>query len=148
MERSFDLARSVDFHLASTPGTGERVVAGRRSGLLALNDEVTWEARHFGFRQRLTSRIVELTRPAHFRDSQVRGAFAWFTHDHHFEPTATGTRITDVFAYEAPLGRAGRLSERLVLTGYMRRFLTRRLGLLKQALESDWWAYFLPENPR
>ncbi len=144
VERCFDLARSVDFHLISTRGTGERVIAGRHAGLLALHEEVTWEARHFGVRQRLTSRITQFTRPSHFRDSQVRGAFAWFHHDHHFDPIASGTRITEVFEFRAPLGVAGRLAERLVLTAYMERFLSRRLGLLQQALETDWWEHFLP----
>lgn len=148
VERCFDLARSVDFHLASTPGTGERVVAGRRRGLLVLGEEVTWEARHFGVRQRLTSRITQFSRPTHFRDSQVGGAFEWFHHDHHFDAVATGTRITDVFQFQAPFGLAGRLAERLVLTAYMRRFLARRLDLLRQALESERWRDFLSGDAR
>jgi ligand-binding SRPBCC domain-containing protein len=147
VERCFDLARSVDFHLASTPGTGERVVAGRQRGLLALDDEVTWEARHFGVRQRLTSRITQFSRPTHFRDSQVAGAFKWFHHDHHFEAIAVGTRITDVFQFQAPLGLAGRLAELLVLTAYMRRFLARRLALLREAVESERWRDFLTGVP-
>jgi len=144
--RCFDLARSVDFHLASTPGTGERVVGGRRAGLLGPNEEVTWEARHFGVRQRLTSRITAFDRPHHFRDSQVDGAFTFFHHDHHFatDPASPGaTRISDLFEYHAPFGFVGRVAERLWLTGYMRRFLDRRLQLLKEALESGGWREFL-----
>lgn len=56
----FDLARSVGAHLGSTADTGERVVSGRRSGLLELGEEITWEARHLGVRQQLTARITRL----------------------------------------------------------------------------------------
>lgn len=41
-ERVFDLARSIDAHQDSTEGTQERAVAGVTSGLLGLNEEVTW----------------------------------------------------------------------------------------------------------
>lgn len=119
---------------------------GPTTGLLALGDRVTWEARHFGVRQRLTSEITAFTRPGHFRDSQVSGVFAWFHHDHRFEASGSGTLLTDEFAYRAPLGILGRLADHLFLTAYMRRFLSRRLQLLGQALETDQWRQFLPAN--
>jgi hypothetical protein len=54
-------------------GHRRRAVAGVKSGLINLGEEVTWEATHFGMRQRLTSRITVFDRPFHFRDSQVNG---------------------------------------------------------------------------
>src|SRR5690349_4793455 len=89
-ERCFDLARSVDAHLESAKSTGERVVAGRTSGLLELGEEITWEARHLGVRQRLTSRITAFDRPSYFQDRMVRGIFKSFEHDHHFQPQPDG----------------------------------------------------------
>ena len=83
--RVFDLARSIDAHLVSAEGTGERVVAGRASGLMEQGERVTWEATHFFVRQRLTVEIVAFDRPRHFRDAMVRGAFRRFDHDHDFE---------------------------------------------------------------
>jgi hypothetical protein len=47
VERVFDLARSVELHVASTAQTGERAVGGVTTGLLGPGDEVTWRARHF-----------------------------------------------------------------------------------------------------
>jgi hypothetical protein len=82
IEVCFDLARSIDVHIESTVGTDEKAVAGVTSGLIDLGQEVTWEATHFGVRQRLTSRITAFDRPGHFRDSQVRGPFRRFDHDH------------------------------------------------------------------
>lgn len=139
-ERLFDLARSVDAHVASTPGTEERPVGGKTRGLLGLGDEVTWEARHFGVKQRLTSRITMFERPRHFRDSMVRGAFRRFDHDHFFEPLEDGTtRCRDVFDFEAPLGPLGRVAEVLVLERYMRRFLEQRMEILEKLAVSDAW---------
>ncbi|HEY2407949.1 MAG TPA: SRPBCC family protein [Polyangiaceae bacterium] len=135
-ELCFDLKRSVELHLVTTGDSGERAVAGVTAGLIGAGQEVTWSARHFGFRQLLTSRMSRFERPHHFRDSQVRGAFARFDHDHYFEARAGGTLMTDVFDYSAPFGLLGRLAERLLLTRYMRRLLIARGRGLKAAAES------------
>src|SRR5437588_11802086 len=96
-EMCFDLARDIDVHVASTQGTNEKAVFGVTSGLINLGEEVTWEATHFGVRQRLTSRITRLDRPRYFRDSQVRGVFRRFDHDHFFtvESGATVMRTSE-----------------------------------------------------
>ena len=83
-QRCFDLARSVDVHVRSTSATEESVIAGRTAGLLALDEEVTWRARHFGMPLTLTSRITAFDPPNHFRDSMVRGPLARLAHDHYF----------------------------------------------------------------
>jgi len=83
-ERVFDLARSIDAHQDSTSGTEERAIAGVTKGLIGLNDEVTWEARHLGVRQRLTVRVTAFERPRHFQDAMVSGAFKRMVHDHEF----------------------------------------------------------------
>lgn len=145
-ERCFDLSRSIDLHLRSAVQTGERAVAGVTSGLIGMGQEVTWRARHLGVVQHLTSRIVAYDRPWHFRDAQVRGAFRRFDHDHRFTAEGDGTRMTDVFDYDAPLGIAGRVAERLFLTAYMRRFLTRRNAGIKAVAESGEWRSYLPSD--
>lgn len=146
-ERCFDLSRSIDLHVHSTAGTGEEAVGGVTHGLIGPGEEVTWRARHLGVRQHLTSRITRFDRPAHFRDSMVRGAFARFDHDHFFVPSGTGTLVREVFDYRAPLGPLGRLAEALFLDRYMRRFLLRRARVVKEVAESDQWRRFLPDAP-
>ncbi len=137
--RVFDLARSVDAHVASTPGTDERPLAtdgGKTSGLMTLGDQVRWRARHLGVVQELTSRIVLYERPTHFRDSMVRGAFAGFDHDHYFDDDgAGGTLMRDVFVVRSPLGPLGRLADRLFLDRYLRRLLEERARVLKGLAE-------------
>jgi ligand-binding SRPBCC domain-containing protein len=148
-ERCFDLSRSIDLHQHSLGASGERAVAGVTAGLIGMGESVTWEARHFGVRQRLTSRITAFERPRHFRDAMVSGAFRRFDHDHWFEPDgAGGTVVRDVFDYEAPLGVLGRIAEAALLTRYMRRLLAERNAVVKRVAESDEWRRYLPFGPR
>ena len=137
-ERVFDLARSIDAHVASTEGTRERAVAGVTSGLIGLNEEVTWEARHLGKMRKMTSRITAFDRPRHFQDVMVSGDFKMMRHDHEFSSAPAGTLMVDHFQFESPYGPLGLLAN-LFLTGYMRRLLTRRNLILKRLAESDDW---------
>jgi hypothetical protein len=75
--RCFDLARSVEVHLAGNVHSGESAVAigGVTSGLIDLGQRVTWRARHFGFWHNLTSEITAMDRPASFQDTMVSGIF-------------------------------------------------------------------------
>ena len=149
VERCFDLARSIDLHAHSLTRTGECAIGGVTAGLIGPGESVTWQAMHFGVRQRLTSRITAYDRPRHFRDSMVRGAFRRFDHDHHFEPDGHGqTVLRDVFDFEAPLGPVGRLAEATFLTRYMRRRLAERNAVLKQVAESEAWGAFLDVGTR
>lgn len=136
-EVCFDLARSVEAHLGSTSKTGERAVAGVTSGLLGLGDTVTWQARHLGFEQRLTSKMTRVERPRIFEDQMVSGAFASFTHLHEFEDVRGGTLMIDTFVYRSPLGPLGRIADFIFLEQYMRRLLTERAEYLKRAAEES-----------
>jgi ligand-binding SRPBCC domain-containing protein len=135
-ERVFDLARSIDAHQDSTGGTEERAVAGVTRGLIGMNDEVTWEARHFGVSQRLTVRVTAFDRPKHFQNIMVSGAFKRMVHDHELAEHPAGTLMRDRFEFESPLGILGRVVDWLFLTSYMRRFLVQRNEVLKQLAES------------
>jgi ligand-binding SRPBCC domain-containing protein len=136
-ELCFDLARSVDVHMASTGHTGERAVAGVTTGMMNLCDEVTWEARHFGVRQRLTSRITAMERPRLFVDEMQRGAFKRWHHTHTFEPREGGTLMIDRAEYASPLGLLGRLADRLFLERYMTRLLQVRNAHIKKVAETE-----------
>ena len=146
-DRCFDLARSVEAHVRSTRGTRERAIAGRKTGLLELDDEVTWEATHFGVRFRLTSRITALDRPHHFRDSMTSGPLARLCHDHHFvEDGHGGTIMRDEFEFAALGGPLGRLAEWAWLAGHFRLFLERRNRELKMLAESEGWKEVIPRQ--
>ena len=59
IEIVFDLSRSIDLHKISTEYTNETAIAGKTSGLIGLNESVTWRAKHFWIYQKLTSKITE-----------------------------------------------------------------------------------------
>jgi ligand-binding SRPBCC domain-containing protein len=145
-ERVFDLAHSIDAHQDSTEGTHERAVAGVTSGLIGFNDEVTWEARHLGVRQRLTVRVTAFNRPQHFQDIMVAGAFKSMKHDHEFFEHPNGTLMVDRFEFQSPFGILGSVVDRLVLVAYMRRFLVRRNSILKGLAESETWSRYLEHS--
>ncbi len=135
-ERVFDLARSIDVHVASMGRYGETAVAGVTSGLIGAAEEVTWRARHFGVPLTLTSRITRFEPPRYFRDSMVRGPFARFDHDHHFDERDGATLMLDVFDYTSPLGAVARLADRVWLSRYVDRLLGERAAAIKEAAEA------------
>jgi ligand-binding SRPBCC domain-containing protein len=134
-ELCFDLARNVDVHMASTAETNERAVAGVTSGLMELGDEVTWEAKHLGVRQRLTSRITALERPRMFVDEMQRGAFKSLRHLHLFEAKDNGTLMMDEMTFNSPFGIFGHIADTVFLEHYMRRFLIKHNKHIKRVAE-------------
>ncbi|MES2590951.1 MAG: SRPBCC family protein [Bacteroidota bacterium] len=141
--RCFDLSRSIDLHQLSTSKTNERAISGFTTGLINKGDQVTWEATHFGIRQKLTSLISEMDSPNTFTDVQLKGAFKYFRHQHFFEYQNGQTIMKDVFEFESPLGFLGNLFNKLILTDYMSRFLTERNQVIKHMAESDEWKKYV-----
>lgn len=137
VECCFDLSRDIDLHARSMGHTDEKAVAGRTSGLIGLDETVTWEAKHLGIRQRLTSKITEFDYPNYFVDEQVSGAFKSIRHEHHFIPRGSQTLMKDVFNFESPFSILGRLANMLFLTKYMTRLLQTRNQIIKRAAETD-----------
>jgi ligand-binding SRPBCC domain-containing protein len=132
----FLMALSVDAHMSSMGPSDERVVAGVRSGSMALGQSVTWQAKHFGLPFRMTSKITEYEQPTRFVDEQTSGPFASWWHEHRFEEHAGQTVITDLVRYRSPAGPLGRLVDRVFLERYMRRLLMLRNAWLKDNLEA------------
>lgn len=139
----FDLARSIDLHKISTSGSNEEAVAGRISGLIGLNEEVTWQATHLGIRQELSSKITRLEYPVYFRDEMLKGAFKRMEHDHFFEEKEGVTIMEDRFCFESPLGAAGKIFNTLFLNTYLEKLLSKRNAVIKEYAESLKWKLIL-----
>ncbi|WP_043933214.1 SRPBCC family protein [Bacillus sp. EB01] len=137
IEVCFDLARNVDIHIQTTSATKERAVGGVAKGLLELGNTVTWEAVHFGIKQRLTAKVTMMERPHIFVDIMVKGAFASFVHTHKFVEEKGGTLMMDTFKYKSPLGVIGILADKLFLEKYMKVFIESRAKGLKDIAESS-----------
>lgn len=139
IERCFDMARDIDIHTKTVwKHTRERAVAGVVSGPIGSGDTVTFEATHFGIKQRLKSRITVYERPFLFVDQMENGAFKSMRHEHHFSVCGEHeTCMRDTLYFEAPLGFLGWAAERLVLKRYMQAFLESRNARLKALLEQE-----------
>src|SRR3984957_16367764 len=112
IERCFDLARSVEVHLAGNVHCGEAAVAaaGITCGLMELGQRVTWRAKHFAAWHQLTSEITAMSRPVYFQDTMIRGVFRSMRHDHFFRAlSGSSTEMRDVFHFSAPFPILGRL---------------------------------------
>lgn len=136
IEVCFDLARHVDIHTQTVSKTKEWAVGGVTEGLLEAGDTVTWEAVHFGIRQRLTAQITEMQKPYRFVDIMVKGAFHSFTHVHEFREETGGTVMIDRFDYRAPFGLLGVIADKWFLENYMRQFIASKAIELKKIAEA------------
>ncbi|SES23821.1 Ligand-binding SRPBCC domain-containing protein [Gracilibacillus ureilyticus] len=135
VDNFFDLARNVDIHIKTTAGTRETAVAGVTQGLLEEGDTVTWEATHFGIKQRLTAKVTYMDKPKVFVDIMLKGAFHSFTHKHQFMEESGGTIMIDTFEYKSPFGLIGLIADKIFLEKYMRRFIISRAEGLKMIAE-------------
>ena len=132
----FDLELDVDVHAMSLHASHETATTNTGRRRLALGDEVTFRARHFGLRWHMTSRITVYQRPYRFVDEQTRGPFRTLRHEHQFQDlNAVGTQMTDRMTISAPLGPLGAVVTRVLIAPYLRRLLERRAAHIKYLAE-------------
>ncbi len=139
----FDLARSIDLHKISTVHTNEKAIDGVTTGLINLGERVTWEAKHLGIKQQLTSIITAYSYPNHFRDEQLKGIFKSFVHDHYFDENDENVLMKDVFIFESPFGVFGEIFNKIILTKYLTKLLEDRNKVIKEYAETDLWKLVL-----
>lgn len=143
VERVFDLSRSIDLHKRSLSHTREEAVAGITTGLINLNETVTWKAKHLGKTRFLKSKITDFQKPASFTDEMAEGDFKSMQHQHHFKQVENGTIMIDIMNFEPPYGKLGQLFSKIYLTGYLKKMLELRNSLIRDYAESDKWRQVL-----
>ena len=147
IQRSFDLARSVEVHLLANIHSGEQALAigGVTSGLPELSQRVTWRAKHFGLWHNVTTEYTAMQYPTYFQATMVTGIFRSMQADHYFRTLPSGaTEMKDDFRVAAPLPFLGPLAEILFLRRYMLMLLRERNTVIKQLAESNDWQRYLP----
>lgn len=132
----FDLARNIDLHQESTSKTNEKAIAGRISGLIEEGETVTWRAKHLGFYQTHTSKIISMEKPYQFTDVMLKGTFKSFKHQHSFRQEGKNTIMTDLLEFESPFGFIGKLFNKFFLKNYLTNFLSERNNLIKKTAET------------
>ena len=74
----FDASRNIDIHQQSASPSKEKAIAGVTSGLINLNETVTWRGNHFGFYLTHKSRITAMNLYYYFVDEMEEGHFKSF----------------------------------------------------------------------
>lgn len=143
VERVFDLCRSINLHKISTMHTHERAIAGTTSGLIELDETVTWQAKHLYKIRRFTSKITAMQRPDHFIDKMINGDFIRFEHEHHFKGINNGTIMIDLVEFESPYGIIGKLFNKFYLKNYIESLLIHRNNVIKEYAETTKWKAIL-----
>lgn len=133
----FDLSRDVGFYQNTLPSSEEIAIDGKVTGLVELNDQITWETNHLGFAQHVTLKVTEFDSPNLFVDELVKGGFKAYNHKHIFEKIGNKTVMTDKFYFETPYGIFGKFVNWLFLKKYMTKLLKTRNHFLKKAAENN-----------
>ncbi|MCA0349825.1 MAG: SRPBCC family protein [Bacteroidetes bacterium] len=132
----FDLARNIDVHQQSTASSYEKAIDGITSGLINLNETVTWRGKHFGIYLKHKSLISEMEFPTYFVDEMLEGHFKSFRHEHNFVEKNEKTVMIDTIEYQTPFGMLGRIFDQLVLKNHLTQFITERNKFIKKLAES------------
>lgn len=139
VERVFDLSRNISLHKIAMQKTGEVAIAGITSGLINLDDTVTWKAKHLLKTRFFTLRITEMKPFEKFTGKMIRGDFVSFQHEHFFKPADNGTIIIDIIHYETPYGLSGKLVNQFYLNTYLETLVKNRNEVVRQYAETEKW---------
>lgn len=83
---------------------------------------------------RWTTEITAWDPPHGFTDTQLRGPYRLWVHEHRLEDVGTGTRVTDRVRYRVPLGPAGRAANRLLVRAWLDEIFDYRARRLAERL--------------
>jgi ligand-binding SRPBCC domain-containing protein len=144
IERVFNLSCSIDLHKISTAHTNEEAIDGTTTGLIKLNESVTWQAKHLFKKRTFTSKIIEMETLVSFTDEMTKGDFKSFKHSHYFKMVDNGTIMIDIVFFESPFGFIGKLFNLIYLKRYLSILLSKRNDSIKDFSETDKWKTLLP----
>lgn len=136
IETVFDIARDIDIHQLSTAKSNEKAIGGKTSGLIELNETVTWSGKHFGLQLLHKSKITHFRFPFYFVDEMEKGHFKSFKHEHFFQFEKEYSVMIDRLEYETPYGIFGFLFDKIILKKYLTNFIINRNKILQKAVEN------------
>jgi ligand-binding SRPBCC domain-containing protein len=146
IERVFALSTRVELVQKTL---GMRLVGGVTSGHVVEGSRVVWSGWKFLLPTSHHTLITGYAAPyvehegeksARFQDSQERGRFASFQHDHFFhENHECVTTLRDEVRFSLPFGVLGRLAARWLLAPHTRKLCRLRFAMIKRLAEGDGW---------
>lgn len=139
VEIVFDLSRNISLHKISMQKSGEVAISGITSGLINLDETVTWKAKHLFKTRFFTSRIIEMKPYEKFTDKMIRGNFVSFQHEHFFKPADNGTIVIDIVSFESPHGWIGKIINKFFLASYIEKLIKNRNDVVRQYAVTEKW---------
>ncbi|MFV8362219.1 SRPBCC family protein [Flavobacterium sp. ZT3P35] len=136
IEIIFDLSRNIDVHQQSTAKSNETAIDGITSGLINLNETVTWRGKHFGVYLTHKSIISAMVIPTYFVDEMLEGKFKSFKHQHTFIQKNGFVIMEDKIQYETPYGIFGKLFDHFLLKKHLTNFILDRNLFIKALAEN------------
>jgi ligand-binding SRPBCC domain-containing protein len=152
IERVFALSTRIELVQQTL---GMKPVSGVTSGHIAAGSRVAWRGWKFGLPTEHHTLITRFEAPqtielpsgpakaAFFQDTQERGRFAAFHHDHFFrEELVEGeaqTVLRDEVHFALPFGVLGRIVSGTILAPYVRRLARQRFAMIQHLAEGDGW---------
>lgn len=79
--------------------------------------------------------IEEVDPPRRFRDSQAKGPYKSWVHEHTFTPVSAGVRVDDRIEYEMPLGPLGSLAHVMAVGAQVRHLFDYRASAIEDIFE-------------
>jgi ligand-binding SRPBCC domain-containing protein len=136
---------------------GMKLVGGITSGNITANSRVVWRGWKFGLPTQHHTLITkfepphahyirfdghEITKEAFFQDSQERGRFAFFAHDHRLREEMDGGPITELYdevRFSLPFGVVGRFIAGRIMEPHIRKLARQRFAMIKRLAEGEGW---------
>lgn len=87
---------------------------------LIFNISMTW-----------LTEITQVREPFFFIDSQLKGPYKFWHHQHHFREVAEGVEMEDILFYEVPGGVFGKLLEKVIIEKRVEGIFNYRAAKLK-----------------
>ena len=129
-------------------------------GHISAHSRVVWHGWKFGLPTTHHTLITGYAAPhiddagqstAWFQDSQEKGRFAFFQHDHHFgestDPTTQQpiTTLEDEVRFALPLGPLGAMAATFILAPHIRKLARQRFARIKSLAETQGWREWTTE---
>lgn len=142
-ERVFKLCRSATLYKMTMQDTDEKIISGRITGLLELNETITWRGKHLRKFRQYTFKVTGLEAPVYYKYEMIKGDLKNMVHEQHFNALDNGTILIDIFRYDPPSGLIGKIYDRMYVKKYLQQLLLKRNKALKLYAESERWRMVL-----
>jgi len=104
---------------------------------MKLGAQIEYTIRWMGLGMGWTTVISGYRPPTYFEDTQLRGPYAQWVHQHRFREADGGTWVEDRVLYRLPLGPLGHLAHRLGVQRQLREIFTYRAEQIAVLLPAE-----------